>query len=472
VSNPQAAAEASHNRWDAISRGRPGSALAEYWNDPGTALTQDINTLRTSSNPLVSGATRLLDSSPAGAVINPYTSALAGNLVGGMAHLVVDEGNRYGPIANEYVVPGGYAANRAMGITDPFANVENDYHHDGWGTAAQDVSALAAVAGGAGGLARAGPAEGAAGGAVRGVIPKSEPEAVVRPRSVGPGRLINRDLNKPTTQPNNPAGNRPLGNAGQGPSNRSGGGTDRPPTGPANSRQPRDPNTGNPNSSVPGTDPGNRRLAGVAAGPKGADASANSVDRPLPGTNKPTSNSGSGAKADAAKPPNDSPIEDKPTAAAGGGANTSPPNDPGRMTTPPKGASNAGEESEDSIASTKPGQLATPPNNSIDLTKFNARISLQRQARHLAGSDATNRGGYMSSVADAQKVLDAFRAGHTEIIGITPAGNMAVRYGRVTGFNNNIQKGFVDQPTHVFVIKGSKSPSVVPANPNGVPVAK
>jgi hypothetical protein len=303
LSNPQAAADASHNRWDAISHGRPGSALTEYWNNPGTALTQDINTLRTSGNPLVSGVVHVLDLSPAGAALNPYTTALAGNLVGGLAHFVVDEGNRYGPIANEYVVPGGYALNRAMGITDPFANVKNDYHHDGWGTAAQDVSALAAVAGGAAGLARAGATEGAAGGAVRGAIPKSEPKTAVVPCSEGPGLLINRDLNKPSTQPSNPTGNRPLGNAGQRPSNRSDSAASRPPAGPTNTRQPGNANTDNPQSSAPGTEPDNRPLAGMAAGPKSADASANSADLPLPGTDKPTSSPGSGAKAEVTNSP-------------------------------------------------------------------------------------------------------------------------------------------------------------------------
>jgi hypothetical protein len=78
----------------------------------------------------------------------------------------------------------------------------------------------------------------------------------------------------------------------------------------------------------------------------------------------------------------------------------------------------------------------------------------------------------MNSIADAQKVLDAFHSGKVEVLGITPAENVAIRYNEVTGFNNNVRKGFIDQPTHVFLIKESKRPSVVPVNPNGVPVER
>lgn len=75
-------------------------------------------------------------------------------------------------------------------------------------------------------------------------------------------------------------------------------------------------------------------------------------------------------------------------------------------------------------------------------------------------------GGYLDSVADAQKVLDAYRSGQAKIIGTTSQGFPIVRFDGVTGTNVNLGVNITNQPTNVFIIKGTKSPSVVPTNPN------
>lgn len=72
----------------------------------------------------------------------------------------------------------------------------------------------------------------------------------------------------------------------------------------------------------------------------------------------------------------------------------------------------------------------------------------------------------MESIVDAQKVLDAYLSGETVIIGKSVQGFPVVRYNSVSGTNVNIGAGFPNQPTNVFIIKGTASPSVVPTNPN------
>lgn len=78
--------------------------------------------------------------------------------------------------------------------------------------------------------------------------------------------------------------------------------------------------------------------------------------------------------------------------------------------------------------------------------------------------DGTGK-SYLNSQADAQSVLDAYHNGDATVLGRTSNGNIVVRYDGVTGYNNNPGAGFLDQPTNVFMIKGTKSPSVVPINP-------
>ena len=72
----------------------------------------------------------------------------------------------------------------------------------------------------------------------------------------------------------------------------------------------------------------------------------------------------------------------------------------------------------------------------------------------------------LDNLSDAQKILDGFRNGSATIIGKTKNGFPIIRYNKVTGFNNNSGAGFINQPTNVFIIKGTKSPSIVPTNPN------
>ncbi|MFV2104650.1 polymorphic toxin type 50 domain-containing protein [Micromonospora sp. LOL_024] len=97
-----------------------------------------------------------------------------------------------------------------------------------------------------------------------------------------------------------------------------------------------------------------------------------------------------------------------------------------------------------------------------------AIISRQKQGRHVQGHPlhANTGKSYFSSHADAQRVLDAYHNGGATVLGQTSNGNIVVRYDSVVGYNNNPGAGFIDQPTNVFMIKGTKSPSVVPVNPN------
>lgn len=80
--------------------------------------------------------------------------------------------------------------------------------------------------------------------------------------------------------------------------------------------------------------------------------------------------------------------------------------------------------------------------------------------------EARGGGGYVSSVADAQKVLDAYHGGQTTVLGRNAQGFPVVKFEGVTGTNVNVGVGIIDQPTNVFIIKGTKSPSIVPTNPN------
>jgi hypothetical protein len=103
----------------------------------------------------------------------------------------------------------------------------------------------------------------------------------------------------------------------------------------------------------------------------------------------------------------------------------------------------------------------------IDRSSIGTSINAARQSRHLAGT--SNGGGYFNSIDDAQAVLDAFHDGSAAVLGTTRSGNIAVRVPSVTGFNNNIAKGYLDQPTNIFFIKGSSKVSVVPGSPSWTP---
>ncbi|MFJ2456843.1 DUF637 domain-containing protein, partial [Pseudomonas protegens] len=104
-----------------------------------------------------------------------------------------------------------------------------------------------------------------------------------------------------------------------------------------------------------------------------------------------------------------------------------------------------------------------------DFPEVAAQVSRQKQLRHLEGTTQLadrGKGGYMSNAADAQKVLDAYRSGNAVILGKNAHGFPVVRVDGVTGTNVNIGAGIKSQPTNVFVIKGTTSPSIVPTSPN------
>ncbi len=103
-----------------------------------------------------------------------------------------------------------------------------------------------------------------------------------------------------------------------------------------------------------------------------------------------------------------------------------------------------------------------------DFPEVAGKIS-QKQLRHIAGRpelEARGGGGYLNSVDDAQRVLDAYRIGNVTILGKNAQGFPIVKFEGVTGTNVNAGVGIAGQPTNIFIIKGTKSPSIVPTNPN------
>ena len=105
-----------------------------------------------------------------------------------------------------------------------------------------------------------------------------------------------------------------------------------------------------------------------------------------------------------------------------------------------------------------------------DFPGIRTKVS-QKQMRHIAGRPelkARNRGGYFNSISDAQAVLDAFHSGRAKILGKTAQGFPIVKVDGVVGTNVNNGVGILSQPTSVFIIKGTASPSVVPTDPNRI----
>ncbi|WP_017557369.1 polymorphic toxin-type HINT domain-containing protein [Nocardiopsis baichengensis] len=105
--------------------------------------------------------------------------------------------------------------------------------------------------------------------------------------------------------------------------------------------------------------------------------------------------------------------------------------------------------------------------NKVKLPQVNTKISKQKQDRHILGEQGYNGGGYFTSHSDAQAVLDAYHNGSAKVIGMTQRGHIKIKVDSVTGYDNNVRQNRRDAPTHVFMIKGTKSPSVVPMNPRG-----
>jgi hypothetical protein len=111
------------------------------------------------------------------------------------------------------------------------------------------------------------------------------------------------------------------------------------------------------------------------------------------------------------------------------------------------------------------GTKRSPPNKDT----VGKRVSRQKQNRHVKGTKEQGKGGYFNSREDAQKVLDAYHSDKATFLGTTSHGHVVVQDDEVTGFNNNRASGFLDQATHVFMIKGTSSPSVVPISPDWKP---
>jgi len=90
-----------------------------------------------------------------------------------------------------------------------------------------------------------------------------------------------------------------------------------------------------------------------------------------------------------------------------------------------------------------------------------------RQQRHITNHPQwqKHQGGHLASMQHAQDVLDAYHSGEAGIIGTNRQGFPVVRLDRVTGMNNNNRAGYLNQPTNIFMIKGTTSPSVAPLSP-------
>jgi len=99
---------------------------------------------------------------------------------------------------------------------------------------------------------------------------------------------------------------------------------------------------------------------------------------------------------------------------------------------------------------------------------INTSISAQRQGRHVLGARQYSGGSYFNSAEDAQRVLDEFHSGAAQVLGVK-GNDVVVRVPGVSGVNVNPRSGFPSQPTDVFFIKGTSSPSVVPYNPVWTP---
>ena len=99
-----------------------------------------------------------------------------------------------------------------------------------------------------------------------------------------------------------------------------------------------------------------------------------------------------------------------------------------------------------------------------------SKLSMQKQARHLKCDKWEARrgggGGYFANHADAEAAFEAARKGRGRLLGYTSTGNPVVKVPGASGFNNNRGAGVFDQPTDVFIFKGSGSRvSVVPTSP-------
>ena len=102
-----------------------------------------------------------------------------------------------------------------------------------------------------------------------------------------------------------------------------------------------------------------------------------------------------------------------------------------------------------------------------------ARLAEQAQISHghisaTPKGPLDSSGSYFTTIDDAKAVLAAYQAGDAEILGLSSGGDMVVvRVPSVTGYNQNVGSGYLNQPTDTFLIKGTTKVSVVPTTPGG-----
>jgi hypothetical protein len=111
------------------------------------------------------------------------------------------------------------------------------------------------------------------------------------------------------------------------------------------------------------------------------------------------------------------------------------------------------------------GRVVQPARYEKFNTSVDSYINMGKQERHIFGGAGNIDKGYFRDPSDAQEVLNAYQRGATTVLGRGSDGGHIVRYDGITGYNVNKKAGFFDQPTNVFWIKGTASPSVVPKPP-------
>lgn len=110
-------------------------------------------------------------------------------------------------------------------------------------------------------------------------------------------------------------------------------------------------------------------------------------------------------------------------------------------------------------------RVQTESGDWIDIPNISTNMRAKDQKRHIKDHPDHDHGGYMESLADARTVLANFHNGTAVVLGKTRNGHIIIRDNSVTGYNTNVRTGHMNQPTNVFLIKGSSRPSIVPYNP-------
>ncbi|WP_167384874.1 RHS repeat-associated core domain-containing protein [Amycolatopsis tolypomycina] len=112
-----------------------------------------------------------------------------------------------------------------------------------------------------------------------------------------------------------------------------------------------------------------------------------------------------------------------------------------------------------------PSFLTNSKGVTISIPQIGSALSLQRQGRHIMGDRLYSGKSYFRSMQEAQEVFDAYKSGNVRVLNVLPSGNVIFRYDGVVGYNHNPANNFPNQPTNIFMMKGTQSPSIVPTNP-------